>query len=213
MAKGSRCGGNGMGWGGRKRWNYKKFRDESQAQQRGGLDQTSESGGGREGGRCPVHEMKSAPSSSLLFLVPRGCDSCSSVKFVIMAKGNNNKKKSQQPPSPTPMVLSLYFLSFHFFLLFFFYASFMNSFLYFAMWIEYWCMNMSFKRVCVLSTGLRAKSSQDYIKCQAEFTAFEIMEGSLLTILHTTLACKSRSFPSCLSHMFKHLVGVPKEKV
>ncbi|CAL2236675.1 unnamed protein product [Prunus armeniaca] len=47
--------------------------------------------------------MKSAPSSSLLFLVPRGCYSCSCVKFVIMAKGNNNKKKSQQPPSPTPM--------------------------------------------------------------------------------------------------------------
>ncbi|BBG96268.1 hypothetical protein Prudu_005021 [Prunus dulcis] len=79
----------------------KKLRDESQAQRRGGLDQTSETGGGREGG---VHEMKSAPSSSLLFLVPRGCYSCSCVKFVIMAKGNNNKKKSQQPPSPTPMV-------------------------------------------------------------------------------------------------------------
>ncbi|XP_062028295.1 uncharacterized protein LOC133744168 [Rosa rugosa] len=52
--------------------------------------------------------MKSATSSSLLFLLPRGFSSCSCHKFVIMAKSKN---KSQQPPSgsepsPPPRITS-----------------------------------------------------------------------------------------------------------
>lgn len=63
-----------------------------------------EFGGGA--GRLRVHEMKSAPWSSLVFQLPRGCYgcSCAQFQFVVMAKGKN---KSQQSSSPPPLVFSL----------------------------------------------------------------------------------------------------------